>query len=118
MPAGALDTVPFLLLPTLRAKGDPGGGVMVNMTLLETPPASGFVTVTLPYRASRRRCREWRPSVARAFANVIVRAAPLRTVDPVTNPLLLTVSVKGAPPAVALLGISAVIAGGTAVACT
>jgi hypothetical protein len=118
MPAGALDTVPLPLLLTLRAKDDPGGGVMVNMTLLETPPASGFVTVTLAVPGVAMSLPGMAAVSCEAFANVVVRAAPSQwTVDPGTNPLPLTVSVKAAPPAVALLGISAAIAGGTTVAC-
>ena len=103
MPAGALDTVPFPLLLTLRAKDDAGGDVVVmNSRLLETPPASGFVTVTLAVPGVAMSLPGMAAVSWEAFANVVVRAAPSQwTVDPGTNPLPLTVSVKGGPPAVA-----------------
>src|SRR3989454_1016756 len=88
-----------LLIESVRAAEVPPPGVGV-MTVTEAVPAPGLSAAVIA-------AVSWM-----VLTKVVVRVAPFqRTVDPFTNPVPLTVSVKAAPPAVALVGVSPVIVG-------
>jgi hypothetical protein len=92
-----------------------GSGLLtVKVAAAEVPPpGAGFVTVTLTVlgvaiSVARIAAVNWV-----ALTNVVAFAAPLKfTVAPLTKPVPVTVRVKAAPPAVALLGESEVMTGG------
>src|SRR5882672_2908569 len=76
------------------------------------PPGVGFVTVTLADPTVVISLDEIVAVSWVAFTNVVALAVPLNlTTEAGTNPVPVTVSVKPAPPAVAPLGLSEVIAG-------
>ena len=69
------------------------------------PPGAGLVTVTVAAPAVAISAAVIAAVSCVALAKVVVLAAPLNfTTDVDTNPVPLTVSVKAAPPAVALVG--------------
>lgn len=76
------------------------------------PPGVAFTTVTLAVPAEAISLAGIATVSCVALTNVVARALPFHcTVEPLTNPLPLTVSVKAAPPAVAEFGLSVVMAG-------
>jgi hypothetical protein len=76
------------------------------------PPGAGFVTVTLNVPAVAISAAVMDAVTCVAFTNVVVTAVPLKfTTEVATKFVPFTVSVKVAPPAVALVGESDVIAG-------
>src|SRR6267143_2550975 len=77
------------------------------------PPGAAVVTVTFAMAAASRSVAGIAAVSWVALANVVVRVAPFHctVVEPFTNPVPLTVSVKAAPPTVALIGVSPVIVG-------
>ena len=92
-----------------------GAGLLtVNVAAAEVPPpGAGLVTVTLTIPAVAMSAAKMEAVSWVALTNTVVFAEPLKlTVAPETNPVPLTVNVKAAPPAVALVGDSEVIAGG------
>src|SRR5450432_3200077 len=86
--------------------------LIVNVAALEMPPPGGLTTVTLGVpMAAIQAAETWAVSFA-ALTYVVGKAAPFHSTTEVPMKLLpLTVSVKAAPPAVALLGDSEEIAG-------
>src|SRR6266850_1621815 len=77
------------------------------------PPGAAVVTVTFAMAAASRSVAGIAAVSWVALAKVVVRAAPFHctVVEPFTNPVPLTVSVKATPPTVALVGTSPVIVG-------
>src|SRR5207244_2226315 len=77
------------------------------------PPGPGVVTVTFTMAAASRSVDGIAAVSWVVLTKVVGRAAPFHctVVEPFTNPVPLTVSVKAAPPTVALVGTSAVIVG-------
>jgi hypothetical protein len=87
------------------------GDVIVNVRALETCP-SGLLTLTSADPAAAMSAAGMLAVTRVALPNVVVRVAPFHsTVAPDTKFVPSTVSVNAAPPAVALLGVSAVIVG-------
>src|ERR1700730_4570472 len=82
------------------------GLLMVNVLGADVPPPGpGFVTVTLIVRAVAMSAAEIAAVSWWLLENVVVRAAPFHfTTEVVMKPEPFTVSVKPAPPAVALAG--------------
>src|SRR2546429_224425 len=82
-----------------------------NWSMMTTPSGMRTLTEAVPTAAMSE---AGMLAVSRVgFTNVVVRAAPFqRTVAPETKLLPSAVSVKAAPPAVALLGVSVVSVGG------
>ena len=79
--------------------------LIVNETAFDVPPGAGFVTVTVAVPAVAISAAVIAAVNCVAFTNVVVLAAPLNfTTDVDTKPVPLTVRVKAAPPAVALVG--------------
>jgi hypothetical protein len=79
--------------------------LIVNETALDVPPVVGFVTVTVAVPAVAISAAVIAAVNCVALTNVVVLAAPLNfTTEVDTNPVPLTVRVKAAPPAVALVG--------------
>jgi len=80
--------------------------LIVNDRLPDVPPpGAGFVTVTVAIPAAAISAAVIAAVNCVALTNVVVLAAPLNfTTDVETNPVPLTVRVKAAPPAVALVG--------------
>ena len=80
--------------------------LIVNDRLPDVPPpGAGFVTVTVAVPAVAISAAVMAAVNCVALTNVVVLAAPLNfTTDVDTNPVPLTVRVKAAPPAVALVG--------------
>ena len=80
--------------------------LIVNDRLPDVPPpGAGFVTVTVAVPAVAISAAVIAAVSCVALTNVVVLAAPLNfTTDVDTNPVPLTVRVKAAPPAVALVG--------------
>jgi hypothetical protein len=93
----------------------PETALIVNDRLPDVPPpGAGFVTVTVAEPAVTISAAVIAAVNCVALTNVVVLAAPLNfTTDVDTNPvpLTLTVRVKAAPPAVALVGESEVSVG-------
>ena len=81
-------------------------GLIVNDRLPDVPPpGAGFVTVTVAVPAVAISAAVIAAVNCVALTNVVVLAAPLNfTTDVDTKPVPLTVRVKAAPPAVALVG--------------
>src|SRR6266436_634172 len=76
------------------------------------PPGAAFVTVTGKVPPAAMSAAAIAAVTCVALTNAVVFAAPLKfTTAPLTKPVPLTVSVNGAPPAVALAGDSDVMAG-------
>src|SRR6267143_5645078 len=76
------------------------------------PPGVGVTTVTLAVPAAAMSAAVIAAASWMGLTKVVVRVAPFqRTVEPFTNPVPSTVSVKAAPPTVALIGVSPVIVG-------
>src|SRR6266404_29508 len=76
------------------------------------PPGVGVTTVTLAVPAAAMSAAVIAAVSWMGLTKVVVRVAPFqRTVEPFTNPVPSTVSVKAAPPTVALIGVSPVIVG-------
>jgi hypothetical protein len=84
----------------------PEAALIVNDRLPDVPPPGvGFVTVTVDEPAVAISAAVIAAVNCVALTNVVVLAAPLNfTTDVDTNPVPLTVRVKAAPPAVALVG--------------
>ena len=84
----------------------PETALIVNDRLPDVPPlGAGFVTVTVAVPAVAISAAVIAAVSCVALTNVVVLAAPLNfTTDVDTKPVPLTVSVKAAPPAVALVG--------------
>src|SRR5258706_2351549 len=90
-----------------------GGGLIVKVSVLEVPPpgaALKTLTTAVPELAmSKARMEAVNPV---PLTNVVVRFEPFqRTTDPFTKFAPFTVSVKAAPPAVAVLGLILVSVG-------
>jgi hypothetical protein len=87
--------------------------LIVNDKLPDVPPPGApFVTVTVAVPAVAISAPVIAAVNCVALTNVVVLAAPLNfTTDVDTNPVPLTVRVKAAPPAVALVGESEVSVG-------
>ena len=81
-------------------------GLMVNDRVPDVPPpGAGFVTVTVAVPAVAISAAVIAAVNCVALTNVVVLAAPLNfTTEVDTKPVPLTVRVKAAPPAVALVG--------------
>ena len=78
---------------------------IVKETAFDIPPGAGFVTVTLTVPAVAISAAVIAAVNCVALANVVVLEAPLNfTSDVDTKPVPVTVRVKAAPPAVALVG--------------
>src|SRR2546428_113092 len=76
------------------------------------PPGVGVTTVTLAVPAAAMSAAAIAAVSWMGLTKVVVRTAPFqRTVEPFTNPVPSTVSVKAAPPTAALFGTSPVIVG-------
>src|ERR1700704_1677801 len=76
------------------------------------PPGAGFVTVTFTWPAVATSGAAMAAVICVAFTTVVVLAAPLKlTTEEALKFVPFTVSVKAAPPAVALVGKSVVIVG-------
>src|SRR5206468_457004 len=76
------------------------------------PPGVGVTTVTLAVPAAAMSAAAIAAVSWMGLTKVVVRTAPFqRTVEPLTKPLPLTVSVKARPPAVALAGLKPVTTG-------
>lgn len=76
------------------------------------PPGAGFVTVTLTGPAVAISAAVIVALICVELTKVVALAAPLNfTIDPGTKPVPLTVRVKPAPPAVALVGESEDVVG-------
>src|SRR5258708_7171592 len=92
-----------------------GAGLFtLNVCAAEVPPpGAGVRTVTLAVPAAAMSAAVIAAVSWMVLTKVVVRAAPFHctVVEPFTNPVPLTVSVKAAPPTVALVGTSAVIVG-------
>jgi hypothetical protein len=84
----------------------PETALIVNDRLPDVPPpGAGFVTVTVAVPAVAISAAVIAAVNCVALTKVVVLAAPLNfTTDVDTKPIPLTVSVKAAPPAVALVG--------------
>ena len=84
----------------------PETALIVNDRVLDVPPpGAGFVTFTVAVPAVAMSAAVIAAVNCVALTKVVVSAAPLNfTTDVDTNPVPLTVSVKAAPPAVALVG--------------
>ena len=84
----------------------PETALIVNERVPDVPPpGAGLVTVTLAVPAVAMSAAVIAAVNCVALRKVVVLAAPLNfTTDVDTNPVPLTVSVKAAPPAVALVG--------------
>ena len=84
----------------------PETALIVNDRLPDVPPpGAGFVTVTVAVPAVAISAAVIAAVNCVALTNVVVLAAPLNfTTDVDTKPVPLTVRVKAAPPAVALVG--------------
>src|SRR2546425_5894288 len=113
--------VPVAMLPDGASRvGAPGGVLlsMVNTSALEVPPPGvGENTVTDAVPAGARSAAVPAAVSRVALTNVVVRAAPFqRTLEPLTKLLPFTVSVRAAPPAVALVGDTDVSVGAGLVA--
>ena len=115
--APALKPVPVILSvnpapPTVAVVGatevsaGPEAVLIANDKLAdEPPPGAGLVTVTVTVPVMAISVAVIAAVNCVAFTNVVVLVAPLNlTTDVGTNPVPLTVSVKAAPPAVALVG--------------
>jgi len=88
------------------------GLLIVNGAALDVAPEEGFVTVTVAEPAVAISVAVIAAVNCVALTNVVVLAAPLNlTTDVDTNPVPLTVRVKAAPPAVAVVGEREVSAG-------
>ena len=96
--------------PATTVEGDSeltvGAGLLiVNDAAFDVPPDEGFVTVTVAVPAVAISAAVIAAVNCVALTNVVVLAAPLNfTTDVDTKPVPLTVRVKAAPPAVALVG--------------
>src|SRR5437660_6608917 len=78
---------------------------MTNVRAFEVPPPEGFVTVTVAEPAAATSAALIAAVSCPAFTKVVALAAPFHCrVLPATKLLPLAVSVKAAPPAVALVG--------------
>lgn len=90
-----------------------GALAMLKTTTVDVPPpGAGLVTVTLALPAAAMSAAVMAAVSCVALTNVVVFAVPLNfTAEDDTKPVPLTVSVKAAPPAVAPVGESEVIAG-------
>src|SRR2546426_72256 len=104
--------------PTCALVGDRletvGTGLLIeNVNTPDVPPSGPDRTTVTDAVPTAARSAAGMAAVSRAvLTKVVVRVAPFqRTVDPFTNPVPLTVSVKAAPPTVALIGVSPVIVG-------
>jgi hypothetical protein len=112
-------TVSVNVLPPAKAfVGDSevivGTGLFtVNEEIAEVPPpGTGFVTVTLSVPAVAISATVIVAVSCVAFTNVVVLGELLKfTTEPATKPVPFTVNEKAGPPAVALVGESAVMAG-------
>ena len=81
------------------------GLLIVNDTAFDAPLGAGFVTVTVAVPAVAISAAVIAAVNCVALTKVVVLVAPLNfTTDVDTNPVPLTVRVKAAPPAVALVG--------------
>lgn len=81
------------------------GLLIVNDTAFDVPLGAGLVTATVAVPAVAISAAVMAAVSCVALTKVLVLAAPLNfTTDVDTNPVPLTVSVKAAPPAVALVG--------------
>ena len=91
----------------------PEAALMVNDRFPDVPPPGvGFVTLTVAVPAVAISAAVIAAVNCVALTSVVVLAAPLNfTTDVDTNPVPLTVRVKAAPPAVALVGESEVAVG-------
>ena len=97
-----------------RRRGGGGGGGLpiVNVSAFETA-LSGFAAVTCAVPGDAISAAGIPAVSCVEFMNVVVRLAPFqRTTEPLTKLLPVVVSVKPGPPAVGLLGDSAVRVGG------
>jgi hypothetical protein len=96
--------------PATAVEGDSeltvGAGLLiVNDAAFDVPPDNGLETVTVAEPAVAISAAVIAAVNCVALTNVVVLAAPLNfTTDVETNPVPLTVRVKAAPPAVALVG--------------
>ena len=90
----------------IKVSVGPETALIVNDRVPDVPPpGAGFVTVTLAVPAVAMSAAVIAAVNCVALTNVVVLAAPLNfTTDVDTNPVPLTVRVKAAPPAVALVG--------------
>src|SRR5689334_6677090 len=94
----------------------PPAGFTVNVMELDVWP-SGFLTLTGTVPCVAMSAAAMAAVTRVALTNVVAREAPFQsTLLPATKLVPSTVSVKAGPPAVALLGVSALTEGGTAVA--
>src|SRR5207249_4118769 len=111
-----------LLPSTVRAKAGLPGAMLLGASALTTgtglgamivkgcaleipPPGAGVATVTCAVPAVAMSAAEMAAVSCVALTNVVVRAAPFqRTSEAATKPLPVTVTVKAAPPTVALAG--------------
>ena len=91
----------------------PAAALIVKDRLPDVPPpGAGLVTVTVAVPAVAISAAVMAAVSCVALTNVVVLAAPLNfTTDVDTKPVPLTVSVKAAPPAVALVGAREVAVG-------
>ncbi len=88
-----------------------GGGLMVNVAPLDVTPPETTVMVAVPCDAMRLADTDAVNCVAPTY--VVGSADPFQsTTAPEANPLPFTVSVKAAPPAVALDGLNELMGGG------
>src|SRR3989454_551024 len=104
--------------PTCALVGDRletvGTGLLIeNVNTPDVPPSGPDRTTVTDAVPTAARSEAGMAAGGRAgLTKVVVRTAPFqRTVAPFTNPVPLTVSVKAAPPTVALVGVSPVIVG-------
>ena len=80
--------------------------LIVNETVLDVPPETGFVTVTVTVPAVAISAAVIAAVNCVALTNVVVLAAPLNfTTDVETKPVPLTVRGKAGPPANAFVGL-------------
>ena len=86
--------------------------LIARETAFDVPPGLGFVTVTVAVAAVAISAAVIAAVNCVALTNVVVLPALLNfTIDVETKPVPLTVSVKAAPPAVALVGETRVTVG-------
>ena len=99
----------------LEGESDPIVGTalsIVKETAFDIPPGAGFVTVTVAVPAVAISAAVIAAVNCVALTKVVVLAAPLNfTTDVDTKPVPLTVRVKAAPPALALVGEREVVVG-------
>ena len=90
----------------IEASVGPETALIVNDRLADVPPpGAGFVTATVAVPAVAISAAVMAAVSCVALTKIVVLATPLNfTTEVDTNPVPLTVSVKAAPPAVALVG--------------